>query len=404
MHRLLQAAGPAIIRTLGDPEQAQAVGPGGWHTQVDQAIGGHTQLTTVVRQRDPADREACRLIRQGHADQALENLHQRGRVHLVPHGSTAVKEVVYAWNTHRLQRGLEQVKIVTDTSNATIDTLNSLCQAKRLAAGELYGPAVELVDRQTGRRERLYAGDRICFIRPHHADGEHVPNGTTGRVLAVNAEQERVLVACDDGPCIPVEPTSNQWAQPLRLAYAGHALRLQGGQAQVVLVLPGSWQTSRQSAYSMLTRCQEQVHVFVDRDSQRTGPYAQLDPLAALAQRWTRDMRKTAVSVAHGVQSVNAAEPTALNDVLLTGVRCETTDDVHGWRRDVAATADTAEPGWGPYVLGPRGDAWRRISARDFGDAHQPAMQADHHELRLSDGVRPDQLPMEHEVGWELDL
>jgi hypothetical protein len=38
------------------------------------------------------------------------------------------------------------------------------------------------------------------------------------------------------------------------------------------------------------------VHIFVDRDSQCTGPYAHLDPLAALAQRWMRDARKTTVS------------------------------------------------------------------------------------------------------------
>ena len=51
----------------------------------------------------------------------------------------------------------------------------------------------------------------------------------------------------------------------------------------MVLVLPGSWQTSRQSAYSMATRCVEELHVFVDRDSQCTGEYALHDPLAALA-------------------------------------------------------------------------------------------------------------------------
>jgi len=150
-------------------------------------------------------------------------------VHLVPHASSAVKEVVHAWDRHRLERGLDAMKIVTDTSNATIDTLNSLCQAKRLAAGELAGPPGELVDRQTGRRERLYAGDRVCFIRAYHADGEHVPNGASGQVLAVDDEQERVLVACDNGPCLTVEPTGCEWAQPLRLGYAGHALRLQGG-------------------------------------------------------------------------------------------------------------------------------------------------------------------------------
>jgi conjugative relaxase-like TrwC/TraI family protein len=297
MHRLLQAAGPAIIRTLGDPEQAQAVGAAGWHTQVDQAIGGHAGLTTVVRQKDPADREICRLIRQGDADQALANLNARGRVHLVPHASSAVKEVVYAWDRHRRDRGLEGVKIVTDTSNATIDTLNSLCQARRRRAGELSWPSVELVDRDAGRREQIYTGDRVRFIRPYRAeDGERVANGTAGAVAHVDLLLRRVTVACDDGRQVPVELEGREWAQPLRLGYAGHALRLQGGQAEVVLVLPGSWQTSRQSAYSMVTRCVEELHVFVDRDSQCTGEYAQHDPLAVLAQRWTRDARKLAAS------------------------------------------------------------------------------------------------------------
>jgi conjugative relaxase-like TrwC/TraI family protein len=401
MHQLLQAAGPAIIRTLGDPEQAQAVGPGGWHAQVDQVIGGHARLTTVVRQRDPADREACRLIRQGHADQALANLHARGRVHLVPHASTAVKEVVHAWNVHRLERGLDQVRIVTDTSNATIDVLNSLCQAKRLAAGELAGAAVELVDRQTGRRERLYAGDRVCFIRAYSAGGEYVPNGTTGRVLAVDAEQERVLVAWDDGPCVVVEPTGCEWAQPLRLGYAGHALRLQGGQAAVVLVLPGSWQTSRQSAYSMLTRCQEQVHVFVDRDSQRTGEYAQHDPLAALGQRWTRDARKTAVSAQLEVQTGEADEPVPWEHVLSAAERRQRTAGVHrAWETDAGMT----EPPWQWWTGGAGGDAGVHTAVHSPDDVRRWAVPADELELRLPAAEQRAQPAVDDGLGWELDL
>jgi hypothetical protein len=46
----------------------------------------------------------------------------------------------------------------------------------------------------------------------------------------------------------------------------------------------------------MATRCVEELHVFVDRDSQCTGEYAQQEPLAALAQRWTRDARKHAAT------------------------------------------------------------------------------------------------------------
>ena len=394
MHRLLQAAGPAIIRTLGDPEQAQPVGPGGWHSQVDEVIGGHATLTTVVRQRDPADREACRLVRQGHADQALANLSERGRVHLVPHASSAVKEVVYAWNLHRQERGLDGVRIVTDTSNATIDTLNSLCQAKRLAAGELHHPPVELVDRETGRRERLYVGDRVCFTRPHSADGESVANGTTGRVLAVDPEQERVLVACDDGPCISVEPTSNQWAQPLRLAYAGHALRLQGGQADIVLVLPGAGQTSRQSAYSMLTRCQEQVHVFVDHDSQCTGPYVDADPLAALGQRWTRDARKTAVSDQLELQ---AGEAAPCEHALPPAEHRQHTAVVHrAWDSEV----DFAELPWRT-----RGDAGPHTAMHPPDGVHRPAAPAEESWWSAAEQrEQPEQPALEDGLGWELDL
>jgi hypothetical protein len=73
-------------------------------------------------------------------------------------------------------------------------------------------------------------------------------------------------------------------------------LKLQGGQAAVVLVLPGSWQTSRQSAYSMATRCVEELHVFLDTETQQTGPYRECDPVLALAQRWARDGKKRAAA------------------------------------------------------------------------------------------------------------
>jgi len=172
MVRLVEAAGPASIRTLGDPEQAQAVGAGGWHPLVDQAIGGHAELVTVIRQRDPADRAVCQAVRDGDAAEALRDLWARGRVHLAADPSATVKETVYAWDRHRQRAGLQGVAIVTDTDNKTIDTLNSLCQARRRAAGELSGAGIELMDRRTGRRERLYVGDQVCFTRPYRS-GDH---------------------------------------------------------------------------------------------------------------------------------------------------------------------------------------------------------------------------------------
>ncbi len=263
MATLLEAAGPASIRTLGDPEQAQPVGPGGWPRLVDPVIGGHAELTTVIRQRHQADREVCRAIRQGHAPEALADLQRRGRLHLSPDRSCAVKELVHA------------------------------------AAGELTGPGVQVTDRVAGRRERLHVGDRVRFIRPYRTRGlvpVYVANGTGGQVTEVDPHEGALTVACDDRRTVTLQPAVHEESQPLRLGYAGHALKLQGGQAEVVLVLAGGWQTSRQSAYSMATRCVAELHVYLDTQTQQSGPYHDTDPIQALGQRWTRDAKKLAAA------------------------------------------------------------------------------------------------------------
>ena len=300
MAALLEAAGPASIRTLGDPEQAQPVGPGGWQRLVDPVIGGHAELVAVIRQRHHADRKVCRQIRQGHAPEALVDLAARGRLHLSPDRSCAVKELVHAWDHHRHAHGLAGVAIVTDTDNQTVDTLNALCQARRLAAGELTGPGVAVADLATGRRERLHVGDRVRFIRPYLARDlvpVYVANGTGAKVTGVDPDHGLLTVSCDDRRTVTLQPAQLEESQPLRLGYASHALKLQGGQAQVVLVLPGGWQTSRQSAYSMATRCVEELHVYLDTATQQTGPYRDTDPVRALGERWTRDAKKLAASL-----------------------------------------------------------------------------------------------------------
>jgi ATP-dependent exoDNAse (exonuclease V) alpha subunit len=189
------------------------------------------------------------------------------------------------------------VAIVTDTDNHTVDTLNALCQARRLAAGELTGPGVQVTDLAAGRRERLYVGDRVRFVRPYRTRGlvpVYVANGTGGQVTGVNPDQGLLTVACDDRRTVTLQPGVHEEAQPLRLGYAGHALKPQGGQAEVVLVLPGGWQTSRQSAYAMATRCVEELHVYLDTQTQQTGPHRNTDPIQALGERWTRDATKRA--------------------------------------------------------------------------------------------------------------
>lgn len=46
----------------------------------------------------------------------------------------------------------------------------------------------------------------------------------------------------------------------------------------------------------MLTRCVDQVHVFLDTQTQCTGPYRDSHPVRALAERWATDTSKLPAS------------------------------------------------------------------------------------------------------------
>ena len=131
---------------------------------------------------------------------------------------------------------------------------------------------------------------RPVFLVSTAADTAHRTAGE------LDLHHGRVTIRCDDGHTLMLQTSNLHAAQPLRLAYAVHALKLQGGQADVVLVLPGSWQTSRQSAYSMATRCVQELHVFIDTQTQSTGAYRDRDPIDVLAARWTTDAKKLPAS------------------------------------------------------------------------------------------------------------
>jgi conjugative relaxase-like TrwC/TraI family protein len=293
MGRLLAAAGPARVIAIGDPEQYQAIGAGGWWTDADRALG-HAELTQVFRQCDPADRQALADVRHGHAAQALANLNERGRVHVVPRQADAIREVVHAWEVHRAEVGTAGVLMLTDTSNDVIDTLNRGAQARRAAAGELGPDALAVHDPDARRREELRSGDRVAFVATvRTSDGEQVRNGARGTITAIDLRRRTATVDLDGGPTVVTVEVPAQGRQPLRLAYAVHAMRAQGAEADVALVLPGAAHAHRQAAYPMLSRGRGEVHVFVDREHHGQDGR---DPVEVLAERWSASATKQPAS------------------------------------------------------------------------------------------------------------
>jgi hypothetical protein len=144
----------------------------------------------------------------------------------------------------------------------------------------------------------------------------------------------------------------------------------------------------------MLTRCQEQVHVFVDHDSQCTGPYVDADPLAALGQRWTRDARKTAVSDQLELQ---AGEAAPCEHALPPAEHRQHTAVVHrAWDSEV----DFAELPWRT-----RGDAGPHTAMHPPDGVHRPAAPAEESWWSAAEQrEQPEQPALEDGLGWELDL
>ena len=91
----------------------------------------------------------------------------------------------------------------------------------------------------------------------------------------------------------------------------------------------------------MLTRCVHQVHVFVDSQTQCTGPYHDLHAVGALADRWTRDASKLSASVhldpAGHCSSDQAFIPTRLRNL--------EPDAVQGVNQSLLSHAQATPPG-----------------------------------------------------------
>jgi hypothetical protein len=182
---------------------------------------------------------------------------------------------------------------VLDGANTEIDTANRILQQDRLRRGEITGPALALHSTMTRRTWSLHEGDEGSFLAPWSdpCAGLYVANGTRARVEKIDHEKRTVkLRLVDDGQTVMVPMPEKADEQLFGLTYAVHAQRLQGGEAPIILAAPGKYTTSLEAGYSQLTRCVEEVHVYVDRETHGA------DPTLGLTKAWRASKPKVSAS------------------------------------------------------------------------------------------------------------
>ncbi|MGW4800246.1 MobF family relaxase, partial [Nonomuraea sp. NPDC004297] len=261
---------------IGDPVQLRAIGVGGTFAAIHRQVDGLT-LGENRRQRDPGERAALQLWRDGQREQALRTWSAAGRVHAGRAADDTMAALLTDWQHARasyagdVHTELAALALLAGT-NADVDRLNAAARAVRRAAGELTGPETRY--RQPGGHTlALAAGDhvRVRFndYRARRGQGADVLNGYRGRVARID-DQRRVMVEWRaphaDGPRIEQE-----WITPGYIAAGG----LGYGTAMTVAATQGATVDTAlvyghgldpHALYAAMSRDRETVRLYLPRE------------------------------------------------------------------------------------------------------------------------------------------
>ncbi|MEU1826668.1 MobF family relaxase [Streptomyces abikoensis] len=263
------------VIAIGDPQQLQAIGPGGGFEEVHRLVGGEF-LADNRRQKDAGERAALEVWRQGAAqrEQALRMLADGGRVHVTDTADEARAEVLAAWDQARRRwpdahETLANL-VVLAARNEDVDSLNTGAQALRRAAGEL-GPACTFV---LPRRETLTlaVGDVVRVRQNDYRSrrrgaGPDVLNGYRAVVSDISADR-RVQITWRREESDGTVSYQQAWLTPgqisqgaLSLGYAMTIAASQGLTAQTSLMY--GLGANSFSLYPGITRAKGENHLWL---------------------------------------------------------------------------------------------------------------------------------------------
>jgi len=258
---------------IGDSRQLQAISAGA----AFRAIAEHTgsvSLVDIRRQNDLQDRQAVRDLRDGKADQALENFAQRHRVH-ESNTSREAKEETGKAVAQDLLEGKRSLAI-TGTRVEALD----VNQAAREAAREKCLVAAQEVTVSTSNGERHFAeGDRMLFCRNNKT--LDVKNGDLGTVKSIHELDGCVYmtVTLDRGGERNVDTLKYD-----HLAY-GYCVTTHKAQGSTVdrchILVTDNGMNSREWGYVAASRAKEETHIHADKYT-----------LQELAPAWSKARQK----------------------------------------------------------------------------------------------------------------
>jgi conjugative relaxase-like TrwC/TraI family protein len=249
---------------IGDPAQLPEIDAGGLFAAFTRALPCST-LSGNLRQREPWERAALDLLRDGDVLTALDAYDAAERLHLLDDAPTARTSIVADYLD---ARGSGGDVVMLATRRADVRALNALARRALLESGEL-GDAVEVTSRRGGRSE-WRVGDAVVVTANHYPLG--LINGSRGHLSKVS--EGGVTVTTDTGQ-IEV-PRQQLEAGVLECGYALTCHRAQGITVDTAF-LYASGTLTRESGYVGLSRGRAANHLYGTLDALLPEVDAELD-------------------------------------------------------------------------------------------------------------------------------
>jgi hypothetical protein len=247
---------------IGDPAQLGEIEAGGLFAAIADRMET-IRLDEVIRHEHELDREAAKLIREGHGREALGLYEAEGRVTVA--GDPAVRREAMVADWWQSYREGEDALMIART-NREVEALNALARERMKEAGRLGAEELEVAG------QRFAEGDQIITrISDHQA---HIYNRERWRVAEVEVESGRlVLDGIDTNRQVGVDPVyldrirERDGGPAIEHGYAATTYQAQGATVNqaFVSVDPGM---DRQAFYVAASRSRGETHLYATPEAQ----------------------------------------------------------------------------------------------------------------------------------------
>ena len=245
-----EQAGAKVI-AVGDSGQLPSVAAGGWFAAIAERLGG-PELRQVMRQREPAERDALETLHDGDPEPYIALKRDRGALAVHERELEALAALLRDWDHERQEHGVSRAVMIA-RDNAMRELLNDC--ARRLLArdGTLDAKGVIIADQE------FRVGDRVIARRnDRHRD---IDNGTLGGVADVDRLTGELTLITDNRQEILLD--ARYVAEHLEHAYALTGHGAQGATFEWAGVIGRPSEFTREWAYTALSRARGETRLYV---------------------------------------------------------------------------------------------------------------------------------------------